>query len=425
MPLLLSFTALFISIFFVQLGSGSLGPLDALAGGIRGFSTQEIGLLGSAHFVGFFAGCWVMPRLIGQVGHSRSFAAAAAVGATGALLHPVIEGPLIWAGLRVLTGFAIAGAYTAVESWLQAKVENRNRGRIFGVYRVVELLGQIAAQGMIAVLDPASYVAYNLVAVFCCLCLVPLAVTRQVPPKTSEAPRLQPLKAALFAPSSMLAVAVAGMTSSAFRMVGPVYGVENGLDQSGIALFLTASIIGAVAAQYPVGWLADKFDRRHVLIMLSLCTIGSSGWLALAPGRGDETMILAGALVFGATAWPIFSVASAYANDLSPPDFTVELNASIMFFFSGGAIVSPLLTASLIQAAGPGALFAFVAAAHLALIGFAVYRISRRATAEPVAPYAYVPRTSLILSRLSGRADDSPAESDPKTQPDSREGPPR
>lgn len=87
MRLLISFAALFLAVVFVQLGSGTLGPLDALAGGARGFTTSEIGLLGSAHFTGFFIGCWVAPRMMGTIGHSRTFAAFAAIGTIAALVH--------------------------------------------------------------------------------------------------------------------------------------------------------------------------------------------------------------------------------------------------------------------------------------------------------------------------------------------------
>ncbi len=395
-----SFAALFLSIFLVQLGSGSLGPLDALAGAARGFSTEEIGLLGSAHFLGFLAGCWATPRLIGRVGHSRCFAAAAAIGATGALLHPVLEGPALWAALRMLTGVAVAAAYTVVESWMQAKVHNVERGRVFGAYRVVELLGQVAAQGLIAVLDPTTYVAYNIVAIFCCLCLLPLALSRAVPPVTPTAPRLRPLATARLAPSSCAAIVVAGMTSSAFRMVGPVYGVEIGLAQGEIALFLTAAVLGAAAAQYPVGWLADKFDRRVVLAALSLATLLATLWLALSAVAGGVTVVLLGALFFGATSWPVYSVASAYANDFAPKDFVVELNAGLIFFFSLGAIASPAVSAALIAAFGPDALFLFLGAAHLALALFTFYRMTRRPAARKRAPYLYMPRTSLVLGRL-------------------------
>lgn len=88
-----SFAALFVSVALVQLGIGLLGPLDALSGAARGFSTNEIGLLGSAHFAGFLMGCMAAPRLMGRSGHSRTFAAMAAKGVIAAPLHPVIYDP--------------------------------------------------------------------------------------------------------------------------------------------------------------------------------------------------------------------------------------------------------------------------------------------------------------------------------------------
>ncbi|MEO0621651.1 MAG: MFS transporter [Pseudomonadota bacterium] len=408
MTALVSFAALFLSIFLVQLGSGSLGPLDALAASARGFTTAEIGLMGSAHFVGFFLGCWLAPRYIGQIGHSRAFAAAAAIGAAGALLHPVLEGPYLWAGLRLCTGIAIASAYTVVESWLQAKTPNEMRGRIFSVYRLVDMGGQIVAQGMIAVLDPASYTAYNIVAVFCCLCILPLTLTRRVPPVAPNAPRLRPLKALRLSPTACLGIVVAGATGAAFRMVGPLYAIETGLSALEIALFLSAAVIGGMAAQYPVGYIADKIDRRRVLVAISgLAILGCAGLIAWMDPAVPESLYI-GAFVFGATSFPIYSVSAAYANDLAPEDFMVELNAAIIFFFSAGAIVSPYLAAQLIAAYGPAALFAYVAAAHLVLVAFTLYRMTRRAAAQPSAPYRYMPRTSMVLARLIRFGDGEP-----------------
>ncbi|MFV0475959.1 MAG: hypothetical protein ACK5MQ_17410, partial [Pikeienuella sp.] len=157
MRTLVSFAALFLSIAFVQLGSGSLGPLDALAGAARGFSTAEIGLLGSAHFAGFFIGCWLTPILLGAVGHARAFAAMAAIGAIAALAHPILPDPLAWAVLRIGSGCAVAGAYTIAESWMQAKAVNETRGRVVSVYRVVDMTASVVAQGLVAVLDPKTY----------------------------------------------------------------------------------------------------------------------------------------------------------------------------------------------------------------------------------------------------------------------------
>ena len=404
MRTLLSFTALFLSILLVQLGSGTLGPLDALAGAARGFTIAQIGLLGSAHFLGFFFGCWLAPRYIGSVGHSRAFAAAAAIGAIGALLHPVLEGPYQWAALRLLTGLSVAATFTVIESWLQAKISSATRGRVFGAFRVVDMSGQIMAQGLIAVLDPTSYVSYNIVAVFCCLCLLPLSLTRRHAPPTPDAPRLRPIKAALLSPSACFGIIVAGLTGASFRMVGPVFGIENGLSQGQVALFLTAAIVGGVAAQYPVGWIADKTDRRNVLIGLSVSAIFGCLTVAWLVGPGNTTVIFLGAFVFGMTSYPVYSVAAAYANDFAEQDFVVELNAALIFFYSIGAVISPIVTARLIAVYGPSALFVFIAAAHLALMAFALYRKTRRKAAAPATPYQMVPRTSMIVARVFGRA---------------------
>ncbi len=106
MRLLISFAALFLSVVLLQLGSGGLGPLDALSGLQMDFSRAQVGLLGSAHFLGFFIGCWWAPRLMGAVGHSRTFAAFIAAGTIGILAHMIVIDAYAWAAFRIMSGFA-------------------------------------------------------------------------------------------------------------------------------------------------------------------------------------------------------------------------------------------------------------------------------------------------------------------------------
>ena len=191
MRILLSLTTLLLSVILLQLSSGGLEPLDALSGFELNFTTAQIDLLRSAHFVG----CWWAPRLLGTVGHSRAFAAFAATGAIGLLAHMLIIDPTAWAVMRVATGLCVAGCYTVIEAWLQAKVTNQTRGRTMGAYRAVDLGASLASQLMISVLTPASYVSYNILALLCCATLIPLALTKSRPPETPKTPRLQPMLA--------------------------------------------------------------------------------------------------------------------------------------------------------------------------------------------------------------------------------------
>src|SRR3546814_8909601 len=93
-------------------------------------------------------------------------------------------------------------------------------------------------------------------------------------------------------------------------MVGPIYGVENALTQSQIAVFLASAVVGGVAAQYPVGWIADKTDRRHVLLGLSVLAAISCLGIATLTRPGDANGFYLAAFVFGLTAYPIYSVSA-------------------------------------------------------------------------------------------------------------------
>ena len=76
-----------------------------------------------------------------------------------------------------------------------------------------------------------TYLAYNLLTLFCCASLLPLALTKASPPITKSAPRLRPLLALSRSPLAVFGCGCDGPdNSAAYRMVGPIYGSELGLN---------------------------------------------------------------------------------------------------------------------------------------------------------------------------------------------------
>ncbi len=405
MRLMISFAALFLSVILLQLSTGGVGPLDALSGFALGFTTEQIGLLGSAHFVGFFMGCWLAPRMMGNVGHSRAFAAFTAMGAIGLLAHMLVIDPYAWAVMRIASGFCVAGCYTIIEAWLQAKLTNETRGRAMGIYRVTDMGASLAAQLIIGILEPASYVSYNLLALVCCATLIPLTLTRVSQPETPDAPRLRPMLAIQRSPLAAAGVVVAALSSASFRMVGPVYGTGVGLAAGQIAYFLAAFVLGGALAQYPTGWLADKFDRRWVLIWLSIAAIISCALTSLI-ATDDILVIFVLAGFFGFTTFPIYSVATAHAHDFADSHERVELSAALMFFYAIGAIAAPYVASTLMEQFGPPALFVMIAAGHAVLVVFGLFRMRVRDSAPRKTNYVYAPRTTFVIGRLLSRSRD-------------------
>lgn len=406
MRLIISFAALFLSVILLQLASGGVGPIDVLSGTALGFSRQEIGFLGSSHFLGFFIGCWWAPRLMGSVGHSRAFAAFTATGAIGLLAHMLVLDPIAWALMRVASGLCVAGCYTVIEAWLQAKVTNETRGRTMGTYRVVDMAGSLGAQTIVGFLEPASYISYNLLAILCCAALLPITLTTVKQPETPKSPRLRPRLAVERSPLAAAGVVVAALSSASFRMVGPIYGQEVGLTAAQIAWFLSAFVLGGALAQLPVGWLADKYDRRWILIWLSVAAILSCGYTVMSAGLGTQSVMIS-AFIFGLTTFPIYSIASAHAHDFASSDERVELSAALMFWFAIGAIFAPYIASVLIENYGPPALFMMISVGHAALVVFGLTRMRARPTRSARTRYVYAPRTSFLIGRLTKRGRDN------------------
>jgi len=100
---------------------------------LEDFSTISIGLMGTAYFLGFTYGCWTGSALISGVGHVRAFAALTAIASATPLLHGLWLSPRFWSSLRFVSGFCFAVLYLVIESWLNERSSNDNRGTVFRI----------------------------------------------------------------------------------------------------------------------------------------------------------------------------------------------------------------------------------------------------------------------------------------------------
>jgi MFS family permease len=75
-------------------------------------------------------------RIIERVGHIRAYAAFAGLVVAATAAMPLLVGALPWLVLRAAVGFGCAGIFITTESWLNAKAQPSERGRVFSVYMV-------------------------------------------------------------------------------------------------------------------------------------------------------------------------------------------------------------------------------------------------------------------------------------------------
>jgi hypothetical protein len=80
-----------------------------------------------------------------------------------------------------------------------------------------------------------------------------------------------------------------------------------------------------------------------------------------------------------------------------PGGTAIQVSGGLLLVFGMGAILGPLVAGAVMQGIGPEGLFLTMVAAHLAIIGFAVWRILQRAAppeADKVAFQISVPARS-------------------------------
>ena len=92
-PQIVPILALLLSTAFLLAGNGLHSLLLPLRGAAEGFSTAELGLIGTGWATGFVLGCLTAPIVVRRVGHIRAFACSAAFAAIIILLNGIFVDP--------------------------------------------------------------------------------------------------------------------------------------------------------------------------------------------------------------------------------------------------------------------------------------------------------------------------------------------
>ncbi len=141
---------LLTGVLLLMVGNGVQGSLLGIRGTLEAFNTMELSVVMSAYFLGFLLGSWRAPAMIRRVGHVRVFAALGSLISAVLVLYPMLVEWQIWALMRVVIGFGFAGIYICAESWLNNTASNETRGQALSAYMIVQMLGIVASQGLLA-----------------------------------------------------------------------------------------------------------------------------------------------------------------------------------------------------------------------------------------------------------------------------------
>jgi MFS family permease len=263
---LLSISSLLLGAFILLMGNGLVGILLPVRAATEGFSTNVIGAVASAYSVGFVLSCFLTAHVVSRVGHIRTFAVLAAIGASAVLTMGLVTTPLTWIGLRAITGFCFAGLFMVIESWLNERASNQNRGQIFATYMVINMSAVTAGTMLLPVVTSVGITAFALICIFITLSLVPVSLTKSDAPTPMGKVRIRLIRLFRISPVGATGCLIVGLANGAYGGLGVIYAHSLGLSETEVALFMSAAVIGGAFAQIPLGRLSDRMDRRWIIL---------------------------------------------------------------------------------------------------------------------------------------------------------------
>ena len=402
---LLSVRTLLLAIFIMMAGSGVLSTLIAVRLELAGANALTIGVVGTAYFAGLMVGSLRISALVGRIGHIRAFAACVTVFSASSLGYALVLDPVWWGALRFVDGFALAGVFVCLESWLNRQATPHSRSMILAAYMICLYGGQAGGQFLLNLGQGRPDLPFMVSAILLSLALLPVVLTRLDQPQVETIKPFSLRRLYDASPLGIVGVIVNGAMLGAFYALGSVYVQRMGMSLSQVALFTSSVIAGGVAMQTPLGLLSDRLDRQRVIIFCFLAVTAIAAFLAfLALPR--FALFGFGAL-FGGFAFALYPLCVAHSNDHLDEDERLGASSGLILCYSAGAVLGPMLGSTGMTAFGPAGLFILIGALGAAGAGFGMYRliVSRPVEAVDQQSFRGLPRTGPMVAVLETEAE--------------------
>jgi MFS family permease len=330
---------------------GLTTPLLSVVLESRGANGIAIGLNGAMPALGILVSAPMVPLAIRKAGTVPFMLGSIAVaGATIALLRAT-DHLALWMILRFLYGMAINGLLMVSETWINRIVTPETRGRAIALYATAFAAAFAAGPILVATLPPDSWTPYLIAIGVLAATAVPLGAIRRSAPDFGARPTAHLLAYFRVAPALLAAVIVLSFIDGAVVVHLIVYAIRQGADLAAAAGMVSAFVLGNIALQLPIGWLADRFDKGKVLA--GCAAAGLAGSVALpfvvTAGQAVAWPVL---VAWGGFSYGLYTVALAGVGERFAGVNLIGANAAVAVTWGLGGIIGPALAGTALDVSG-------------------------------------------------------------------------
>ncbi|KAF0105856.1 MAG: major facilitator transporter [Rhodospirillaceae bacterium] len=337
----------------IGLQSGAAMPLVPLALERQGENKLTIGIIAAAWAIGMLTTGPYIPRLAARFGAVPLILAAVLAGSLCTVGYTLAMNPVAWFALTFLHGAVGGVPWVVSEIWMNLVVEEKRRGRVMAIYAAMFAGGMALGPFVLQVVGVYGPVPFLTCAGLALLVALPLLPYRYRAPAIRHHADSGYGKIFLAAPLAMLAGFAGGLGEQVAFSFLPVYAVSAGVAPEIGALWLSAFVVGNVALQWPIGWLADHVDRRGVLAGLAIVSAALVIGLTFVPAQSFA--IVGVIMLWGGISFAIYPVGLALLGQrFNGGDIARANTAFSLIYVMGGLVGRPLTGAAMDAVGEPG-----------------------------------------------------------------------
>ena len=346
-------------------------PLFAARLDEMGHSEAVIGINSAAQAVALIAVAPAAPFLLRRWGPAVFMLWMLGASFVFLLVTPIYENAWFWLVMRLLLGATTGLLWIAGEAWINEASDDASRGRTLALYGISGAGGTMAGFAVLLVAGHDGWLPFLIMEAMIAACAVAVAAALRVAPSFHVAATQSMLRLLFAAPTPLTVNLLVAITFGALATFMPVYGPALGLTREDAFLLLTLMSAGGLL-QYPIGWLADRMNRRLLaLLVMAVMT----GLFAAMPAlladpfwRWPYVVLLGGGMMGLYTLSLVLLGARFRGGDLGAATTLFQV------MWNAGMVAGPFAVGFAMDAAGDGAFPWTMAAFYAAFLVFVALR---------------------------------------------------
>lgn len=255
-------------------------PLLALVLERQGVDNGLIGINTAVQSLAVFLIAPAVPRLMRRIGAPRLMLGAIATSAALFLVMRALPDVYLWFPLRFALGAAGSLLWIAGETWVNQIAGDAKRGRVVAFFNMAVTGGFALGPLILIVTGTEGWLPFVVSAAIMTAAAVPLLFVLDSAPGFEGRPSASLLGFLWLAPVTMFVSLTFAAVEGAMLTFLPIYGLRVGLPESAAVTLITLMGVGGIAIQFPIGWLADRMERR---LLTALCVFAAGASAVAMP----------------------------------------------------------------------------------------------------------------------------------------------